>query len=66
MYWSHADQGTYENWLTELGFRIDEVVFIPEGRGGHSAILAQKDAKNAMQVDARTSRQGRFHSVAST
>jgi len=47
MFWSHADQKTYERWLTESGFRIDESVFIPEGDGGHAAMLAQRVIEEA-------------------
>ncbi|MCP5071428.1 MAG: class I SAM-dependent methyltransferase [bacterium] len=42
MYWSHADRETYLAWLGELGFLIEDVTFIPEGKGGHVAILARK------------------------
>jgi cyclopropane fatty-acyl-phospholipid synthase-like methyltransferase len=56
MYWSHSDQRTYEDWLAGLGFHTEALIFIPEGESGHAAFLAQKDANNAMQVDARTSR----------
>ncbi len=43
MYWSHADENTYQQWLTDLGFEIIWVRFIPEGDGGHSLFLARKD-----------------------
>ena len=46
MYWSHADQRTYEEWLVDLHFRIEESFFIPEGKGGHTSILAQKIASD--------------------
>jgi SAM-dependent methyltransferase len=42
MFWSHADQETYETWLMDLHFRIAESFFIPEGNGGHAALLAQR------------------------
>ncbi len=42
MFWSHADAGTYESWLTEFGFKLRWSKFIPEGDGGHQLILAQK------------------------
>jgi SAM-dependent methyltransferase len=42
MYWSHADRPTYEGWLAELHFQIEESLFIPEGEGGHAVILARK------------------------
>jgi hypothetical protein len=41
MYWSHADEKTYRLWLRETGFRVAETIFIPEGRGGHVALLAE-------------------------
>ncbi|HIJ64811.1 MAG TPA: class I SAM-dependent methyltransferase [Candidatus Hydrogenedentes bacterium] len=47
MFWSHAAQETYEIWLTDLHFRIEGAMFIPEGNGGHTALLAQKTADNA-------------------
>ena len=42
MYWSHADEETYRTWLEDLGFQVVERMFIPEGKGGHVALLAQK------------------------
>ena len=42
MFWSHADEKTYQDWLTALGFRIGEKLFIPEGKGGHTALIARK------------------------
>ncbi|MBN1484351.1 MAG: class I SAM-dependent methyltransferase [Chloroflexia bacterium] len=42
MYWSHADQATYERWLGEAGFVILWTRFIPEGDGGHTLVLAKK------------------------
>ena len=42
MYWSHADQATYQQWLEALGLRIIWTRFIPEGSGGHILMLAQK------------------------
>jgi len=42
MYWSHADEDTYMNWLQEIGFVIRERLFIPEGDGGHTLLLAQR------------------------
>lgn len=41
MFWSHADQGTYEAWLKNAGFRIEAARFMPEGDGGHALLLAQ-------------------------
>lgn len=45
MYWSHADAATYQSWLHETGFSIHWTRFIPEGNGGHTLILAQKDSQ---------------------
>ncbi len=47
MYWSHADQGTYETWLTELRFEIEASLFIPEGKGGHVALLARQSSSGS-------------------
>jgi SAM-dependent methyltransferase len=44
MFWGHADQRTYEEWLHDLGFRIEAKFFIPEGDGGHTALLAERCA----------------------
>ena len=41
MFWSHADQETYQTWLRTAGFRIETTRFVPEGDGGHSLFLAQ-------------------------
>ena len=51
MFWSHADQATYHQWLTDNGFRVEPPRFIPEGRGGHTMFMAQKIAN---QVPAET------------
>lgn len=42
MYWSHADAGTYQQWLGELGFEPIEQAFVPEGDGGHTRFLVRK------------------------
>jgi 2-polyprenyl-3-methyl-5-hydroxy-6-metoxy-1,4-benzoquinol methylase len=41
MYWSHADEATYLQWLAELGFEVRWQEFFPEGSGGHAIVLAQ-------------------------
>jgi hypothetical protein len=41
MFWSHADQETYQTWLRNAGFRIETTRFVPEGDGGHTLFLAQ-------------------------
>lgn len=40
MWWSHADSETYRTWLTDAGFEIERETFVPEGKGGHTFILA--------------------------
>lgn len=50
MFWSHTDQRTYRLWLTDLGFQVGENLFIPEGQGGHTALLAQKIANNEVEA----------------
>jgi SAM-dependent methyltransferase len=40
MWWSHADTRTYRQWLMEAGFAIESEVFVPEGAGGHTLIVA--------------------------
>ncbi len=42
MYWSHADEDTYLNWLQEIGFVIQHRQFLPEGDSGHVLLLAQR------------------------
>jgi ubiquinone/menaquinone biosynthesis C-methylase UbiE len=42
MYWSTADEVTYQLWLIELGFELLWSRFIPEGEGGHTLLLARK------------------------
>lgn len=42
MWWSHADTETYRGWITDAGFTIESEAFIPEGRGGHTLVLATR------------------------
>jgi SAM-dependent methyltransferase len=42
MYWSHADEATYRQWLTDLHLELMWTRFIPEGEGGHTLLLARK------------------------
>jgi len=42
MYWSHADTETYRRWLADRGFKVIQEGFLPEGRAGHSILLAEK------------------------
>jgi len=51
MYWSHADEGTYVNWLQEIGFVIQQRLFIPEGDGGHTLLLAQQTDDGSANSD---------------
>ena len=44
MFWRHADQRTYETWLADLQFRIEEKMFVREGSSGHTTLLACKIA----------------------
>jgi len=44
MFWSHTDERTYQRWLKDRGFQIIKTIFIPEGKGGHAALLAQRIA----------------------
>ena len=46
MYWSHADEDTYRQWLVDLQFELLWTRFIPEGDGGHTLLLAQKGNTN--------------------
>jgi SAM-dependent methyltransferase len=42
MYWSHADERTYEQWFADQGFDILRHTLVPEGEGRHALFLAQK------------------------
>ena len=42
MYWSHADRETYLRWLKQAGFAVLWTRFIPEGRSGHTLLLAKR------------------------
>jgi SAM-dependent methyltransferase len=54
MYWSHADESRYADWLTAAGFAIRERFFIPEGKGGHTVFLASSGTPD--EVDKPRSR----------
>ncbi|MEV6560813.1 class I SAM-dependent methyltransferase [Nocardia sp. NPDC051756] len=43
MWWSHADAGTYRDWLVRAGFIIAREEFVPEGAGGHTLFWASAD-----------------------
>jgi len=42
MYWSYADAATYRAWFAANGLRIVQEGFLPEGDGGHTALLGEK------------------------
>ena len=42
MFWSHEGEQAYRRWVIEAGLTIRRCEFVPEGRGGHSLILATK------------------------
>jgi SAM-dependent methyltransferase len=39
MFWSHADESTYRQWLIADGYDILDQKFIPEGDGGHELFV---------------------------
>jgi SAM-dependent methyltransferase len=41
MFWDHADRDAYLSWLTEAGLVPLWDRFVPEGKGGHTLVLAQ-------------------------
>ena len=53
MYWSHADEDTYKNWLQEIGFVIQQRLFILEGDGGHALLLAKKPNDTGTNSESR-------------
>lgn len=42
MFWDHADRKTYLEWLAEAGLAPLWDRFIPEGKVGHTLVLAQR------------------------
>ena len=42
MYWSHADERTYERWFRERGFRTLRHTTVPEGQSRHALFLVQR------------------------
>ena len=42
MCWSHADEATYLQWISDVGLHVPWTQFIPEGNSGHTLLLAQK------------------------
>lgn len=41
MFWDHADEATYLDWLADAGLQPVSSSYIPEGDSGHSLILAR-------------------------
>lgn len=41
MFWDHADEATYLDWLADAGLQPVSSRYIPEGDSGHSLILAR-------------------------
>lgn len=45
MFWDHADGDTYERWLEETGFHLEERKHVPEkGSGGHELFRVRRPA----------------------
>lgn len=42
MWWDHADAATYRRWLANAGFVIEDERFVPEGKGGHTFVIATR------------------------
>jgi SAM-dependent methyltransferase len=42
MCWSHADERTYLQWITDSGLHVHWKRFIPDGESGHTLVFAQK------------------------
>lgn len=42
MWWSHADAGSYRDWITESGLSIEREEFVPEGDAGHAFFWARR------------------------
>lgn len=42
MFWSHADEDTYVEWLSDLGFRVLWTRFLPDRDRGRVLLLAQR------------------------
>lgn len=50
MYWSHAGEKEYLDWLKSAGFIIRWTRFIPEGSGGHVLVLSEKPVTDDFYV----------------
>ncbi|WP_409474178.1 class I SAM-dependent methyltransferase [Streptomyces sp. HC307] len=42
MWWSHADAGTYREWIGRAGLTVEREEFVPEGDGGHALFWARR------------------------
>jgi hypothetical protein len=42
MWWRHSDAGTYREWLSAAGFRIDAEEFVPESDAGHELFTVSR------------------------
>ena len=38
----YADMATYRRWFSDAGLTIEFEAFVPEGKGGHSFVLARR------------------------
>jgi|GEM_PF-3476016 hypothetical protein len=59
MCWSHADETTYLQWISESGIQVHWNRFIPEGESGHTLVFGQKppvDKSVPLCVDKETAR----------
>lgn len=46
MFWDHADADTYQQWLEELGYLLEERKHVPEpGSGGHELFRMRRPAR---------------------
>jgi cyclopropane fatty-acyl-phospholipid synthase-like methyltransferase len=45
MFWSHANEETYHQWLLQAGFKIIRKALIREGKGGHFQFLCIKPSE---------------------
>jgi SAM-dependent methyltransferase len=44
MAWSHMGRETYLEWLSRAGLTVEREAFLPEGEGGHTALLARSNS----------------------
>ena len=43
MFWDHADEATYLEWLHDAGFAVVWHRYVPEGTSGHTLVLARAE-----------------------